>query len=70
EVASLRLLGSFKFSIMKKILFFLIVSMLVISCTKEMSSMYVDNRPKDSSFINVEYKPMPKAAIPSEIPNY
>ena len=53
---------------MKKIIFILVAGIMVMSCTKESSSMYIDNRPKDSAFIHVDCKPMPKAVIPSEIP--
>jgi len=55
--------------IMKKIIFFFVlVIIMIISCTKENSFTYKDQKPKDSSFIYIDYKPMPKASIPGEIP--
>ncbi|MFI5188078.1 MAG: hypothetical protein ACHQF0_15210 [Chitinophagales bacterium] len=51
---------------MKKYSFFCVfVIMTMISCTKEKSFIY-RGKPKDSTFVFVDYKPMPKASIPDE----
>lgn len=53
---------------MKKIVFLAMFFMMVgMSCTKEVSFIYPD-KPKDSTFIYVDYKPMEKGVIPDEGP--
>ena len=58
-----------KLSIMKKMLFLLLITMIVISCSKEQDFVQIANKKRDSSFIYVDYKPMPKGAVPVEVPN-
>ena len=53
---------------MKKMLFLLLISMIVISCSKEKDFVQIANKQKDSTFIYVDYRPMPKGAVPVEVP--
>jgi hypothetical protein len=56
-----------KLSIMKKLLFFFVIAIAWMSCSKEGDFIQVAAKKKDSTSIYVDYKPMPKGAIPPEI---
>jgi hypothetical protein len=56
-----------KLSIMKKLLFLLVVAIAWMSCSKEGDFIQVAAKKKDSTSIYIDFKPMPKGVIPPEI---
>jgi len=57
-----------KLSIMKEILFLLVIGIAWMSCSKENDFVQIAAKKKDSTSIYVDYKPMPKGVILPETP--